>query len=178
MKMFMKSKDRNPQRNPAVCFLLLFAYVAACHGDKANPVNDPTENPKHNHMKKIITTAGAPAAIGPYSQAVEADGMLFVSGQIPMDPATGEIITGDIAAQTERVIKNLEAILLAAGYTLDDVVKTTCYLTNMDDFQPFNEVYARFFKVKPARATVEVSRLPRNVKVEIEAIAVKGSGNR
>ena len=174
----MKSKDRNPHCNPAVCLVLLFALVSACHGDKVNPVKDPTENPKHNHMKKIITTAGAPAAIGPYSQAIEAEGMLFVSGQIPMDPATGDLITGDIAAQTERVIKNLEAILLAAGYTLDDVVKTTCYLTSMDDFQPFNEVYARFFTVKPARATVEVSRLPRNVKVEVEAIAVKGSGNR
>jgi 2-iminobutanoate/2-iminopropanoate deaminase len=126
-------------------------------------------------MKKIITTAGAPAAIGPYSQAVEADGFLFISGQIPMDPETGEIVAGDISVQTERVIKNLEAILLAAGYTLDDVVKTTCYLTSMDDFQPFNEVYARWFTVKPARATIGVSRLPRNVNVEVEAIAVKGN---
>lgn len=172
--MFMKVKRPGIYRIRTVCILLLCAVLSACHGDKANPANDPTENPKHNDMKKIITTAGAPAAIGPYSQAIEADGMLFVSGQIPMDPATGEILTGDIAAQTERVIKNLEAILLAAGYTFDDVVKTTCYLTNMDDFQPFNEVYARYFTVKPARATVEVSRLPRNVKVEIEAIAVSG----
>lgn len=125
-------------------------------------------------MKKIIATAGAPAAIGPYSQAVEADGILFISGQIPMDPATGEIVSGDITAQTERVIKNLEAILLAAGYELENVVKTTCYLASMDDFQAFNEVYARYFTVKPARATVEVSRLPRNVKVEVEAIAVSG----
>lgn len=170
----MKSKNLNHHRTHTVCFVLLFALVSACHGDKVNPVNGPTENQKHNDMKKIITTAEAPAAIGPYSQAIEADGILFISGQIPMDPATGEIITGDIAVQTERIIKNLEAILLAAGYTLDDVVKTTCYLTSMDDFQPFNEVYARYFKVKPARATVEVSRLPRNVKVEIEAIAIKG----
>jgi 2-iminobutanoate/2-iminopropanoate deaminase len=124
-------------------------------------------------MKKIITTAGAPAAIGPYSQAVEADGFLFISGQIAMDPVTGEIVTGDITVQTERVINNMEAILLAAGYSLDDVVKTTCYLVSMDDFKLFNEVYARHFMVRPARATVEVSCLPRNVKVEIEAIAVK-----
>jgi len=170
----MKLKHRHHHPTHTVCMLLLFALVSACHGEKSNPENDTTENLKHNDMKKIITTAGAPAAIGPYSQAIEADGILFVSGQIPMDPATGEIITGDIGVQTERVIKNLEAILLSAGYTLDDVVKTTCYLTSMDDFQPFNEVYARYFKVKPARATVEVSRLPRNVNVEIEAIAVKG----
>ena len=174
MKILTKSRDLNNPSLHAVCILLLCAVLPSCHGDKANPADDQVENLKQNDMKKIITTSGAPAAIGPYSQAVEADRMLFVSGQIPMDPATGEIITGDIAAQTERVIKNLEAVLLAAGYTLDDVVKTTCYLTSMDDFQPFNEVYARYFTIKPARATVEVSRLPRNVKVEIEAIAIKG----
>jgi len=131
-------------------------------------------------MKRIIATTDAPAAIGPYSQAVEANGMLFVSGQIPMDPRTGEIVTGDISVQTERVIQNLAAILNAAGYTLKDVVKTTCYLSSMNDFQQFNEVYARYFTQKPARATVEVSRLPRDVKVEVEAVAVKGEeeGNR
>ena len=124
-------------------------------------------------MKKIIATPEAPAAIGPYSQAIEANGMLFISGQIPMDPGTGEIVSGDISVQTEQVIQNLAAILKAAGFSLQDVVKTTCYLSNMNDFQQFNEVYARYFTQKPARATVEVSRLPRNVMVEVEAIAVK-----
>ncbi|MBN1416420.1 MAG: RidA family protein [Bacteroidales bacterium] len=124
-------------------------------------------------MKKIINTAEAPVAIGPYSQAVEANGILFLSGQIPIDPGTSEIITGDISVQTMQVIQNLAAVLKAAGYSLSDVVKTTCYLSSLADFQQFNEVYARYFTQKPARATVEVSRLPRNVKVEIEAIAVK-----
>ncbi len=129
-------------------------------------------------MKRIIATSDAPAAIGPYSQAIEANGMLFVSGQIPMDPVTGELVAGDITVQTERVIQNLGAILKAAGYSLDDVVKTTCYLSSMEDFKPFNEVYARYFTQKPARATVEVSRLPRNVKVEVEAMAVREEGKR
>jgi 2-iminobutanoate/2-iminopropanoate deaminase len=141
--------------------------------DRAKHTADHKANQKPIHMKKIITTAGAPAAIGPYSQAVETGGILFISGQIPMDPVTGQLVEGGIDVQTERVIKNLDAILEAAGYTLDDAVKTTCYLSSMDDFQAFNEVYARYFSVRPARATVEVSRLPRSVKVEIEAIAMK-----
>ncbi|MBN2762910.1 MAG: RidA family protein [Bacteroidales bacterium] len=124
-------------------------------------------------MKKNISTTEAPAAIGPYSQAIEANGMLFLSGQIPMDPGTGEIVAGDISVQTEQVIRNLTAVLKAAGYTLDDVVKTTCFLSDMNEFKQFNDVYARYFTEKPARATIEVSRLPRDVKVEIEAIAVR-----
>jgi 2-iminobutanoate/2-iminopropanoate deaminase len=174
MKMPMRSKSRSFQGTHSVCFLLLWFLLHSCSSDKTNYITDRKENQKHIPMKKTITTAGAPAAIGPYSQAIETDGFLFISGQIPLDPATGQVVDGDIALQTERVIKNLDAILLAAGYSLDDVVKTTCYLANMDDFQAFNEVYARFFMVKPARATVEVSRLPRNVKVEVEAIAISG----
>jgi len=173
IKTTMKSNKQIYQGVHIFNFLILCALAIGCHGDNANKVPEQNNTSKPYTMKKTITTAAAPAAIGPYSQAVESDGILFISGQIPMDPATGEIITGDIATQTERVIKNLEAILLASGYTLDDVVKTTCYLTSMDDFKPFNEVYARYFTVKPARATIEVSRLPRNVKVEIEAIAIR-----
>jgi 2-iminobutanoate/2-iminopropanoate deaminase len=156
------------------CCLLLFLLTPACTGDKTENVSQQAESKIQTNMKKIISTTEAPAAIGPYSQAVEVNGMLFVSGQIPMDPGTSEIVAGEIAVQTERVIQNLEAILKTAGYTLNDVVKTTCYLTSMNDFQQFNEVYARYFTQKPARATVEVSRLPRGAKVEVEAIAVKG----
>ncbi len=160
--------------------LLLFLLTSACRDDKTENASQHEKSKIQTNMKRIIATTDAPAAIGPYSQAVEANGMLFVSGQIPMDPRTGEIVTGDISVQTERVIQNLAAILNAAGYTLKDVVKTTCYLSSMNDFQQFNEVYARYFTQKPARATVEVSRLPRDVKVEVEAVAVKGEeeGNR
>ncbi len=124
-------------------------------------------------MKRIITTTDAPAAIGPYSQAVEANGTLYISGQIPLDPQTSELVSGDIKVQTEQVIRNINTILKAAGYEVSQIVKTTCYLENLNDFQKFNEVYATWIQHKPARATVEVRRLPRNVKVEIEAIAVK-----
>ncbi len=124
-------------------------------------------------MKQIISTTNAPAAIGPYSQAVEAGGLLFVSGQIPLDAQTSELVSGDIEVQTGQVIRNIEAILKAAGYEIKDVIKTTCYLTNLNDFQQFNEVYGTWFKHKPARVTVEVTRLPRNAKVEIEIIAAK-----
>lgn len=168
----MNSKDPKNQGIHAVCILLLWALLPGCSGHKTDRISDRMDNQQQKPMKKIITTAGAPAAIGPYSQAIETNGILFISGQIPLDPATGKVVEGDIATQTERVIKNLDAVLLAAGYSPEDVVKTTCYLTSMDDFQAFNEVYARYFTVKPARATVEVSRLPRNVNVEIEAIAV------
>jgi len=162
--------------NQAVIFSCFFLCVLlhSCHRNDQKPQRqDFSEQINQHDMKKIITTTDAPSAIGPYSQAVEVNGMLFMSGQIPMDPATGEIVNGDISVQTEQVIQNLSAILKAAGYTLNDVVKTTCYLSSMNDFQQFNEVYARHFTQKPARATIEVSRLPRNVRVEIEAIAVK-----
>lgn len=125
-------------------------------------------------MKKVIQTQKAPKAVGPYSQAVEAGGMLFISGQIPVDPDTGEIIKGGIKEQTGRVLKNINIILNAAGYSRSDVVKSTVYLRNMDDFKAMNEVYAAFYDQQPpARAAVEVSRLPLEVLVEIETIAVR-----
>lgn len=126
-------------------------------------------------MKKIISTTKAPAAIGPYSQAIEKGGMLFVSGQIPLDPATGKLVgEKDIKKQTTRVLESLKHILEEAGYSLNDVVKTTCYLREMIDFPEMNEVYATYFgDSPPARATVEVNRLPLDVMVEIDAMAVK-----
>ena len=128
--------------------------------------------------KKIISTTNAPAAIGPYSQGVRAGSFIFLSGQIPIDPATGNIVDGDIAAQTRRVLENLRGVLEAAGSSLDDVVGTTIYLADMGDYAAVNEVYGEFFRgSKPARATVEVSRLPRGVGVEIEGIAMVDSGS-
>ena len=128
-------------------------------------------------MKRIIKTAHAPAAIGPYSQAVEANGLIFASGQIPIDPATGQFVEGGIAEQTERVLKNLEAVLQAAGSGLDRIIKTTVFLANMDEFVAMNAVYGRFFASdSPARATVQAARLPRDARVEIEAIALKNEG--
>jgi 2-iminobutanoate/2-iminopropanoate deaminase len=125
-------------------------------------------------MKKTIKTSKAPEAIGPYSQGIEKNGMLFISGQIPLDPATGSMVGEEIGAQAAQVIKNLNAILEAAGYTLADVVKTTCYLSDMNHFLQMNEVYAQYFgESLPARATVEVSRLPKDVLVEIDAVAIK-----
>lgn len=126
--------------------------------------------------RKIIQTNDAPAPVGPYNQAIAAAGqLLFVSGQIPLDPTTGDLVgDGDIGAQTQQVLTNLEAILTTAGATLDDVVKTTVFLADMNDFAPMNAVYAQFFDeaTAPARACVEVSRLPKDVRVEIECIAV------
>ncbi|TET39519.1 MAG: RidA family protein [Planctomycetota bacterium] len=123
--------------------------------------------------KDIVSTEEAPGAIGPYSQAVSAGGFLFCSGQIALDPATGELVEGDAAAQTERVMANLSAVLAARDLSFGNMVKTTIYLKNMDDFQSVNTVYGKSFPEKPpARATVEVSRLPKDVLVEIDAIAV------
>lgn len=121
-------------------------------------------------MKKI-ETAAAPAAIGPYSQGFCVNGFVFTSGQIPVDPATGTIPEG-ITAQTEQSCKNVRAILEAAGTTTDKVIKTTCFLADMNDFAAFNEVYARFFTMRPARSCVAVKTLPKNVLCEIEAIAL------
>lgn len=124
-------------------------------------------------MREIIVTKNAPAPIGPYSQAVRANGLLFVSGQIPIDSETGALIQGDITAQTRQVMQNITAILGAAGSSLAKVLKTTIYLTNLDDFPSLNQVYGEYFgDVKPARATVQVARLPKEVLVEIEAIAL------
>lgn len=125
---------------------------------------------------KVIATDKAPAAIGPYSQAVQAGGLLFCSGQIPLDPATGEIIAGDVAAQARQVMNNIAAMLAAADTTFDNVIKTTIYLTDMADFAVVNEIYGGFFPGhKPARSTVAVKSLPRGALLEVEIIAaVKG----
>ncbi|MCK8060689.1 MULTISPECIES: RidA family protein [unclassified Fusibacter] len=123
---------------------------------------------------KVIHTTGAPAAVGPYSQAIQAGNMVFVSGQIPLDPATGKRVEGGIKAETERCLLNAKAILEEAGLTFNDVAKTTCLLDSMDDFAAMNEVYASFFvDHKPARAAFEVGKLPLGVLVEIEMIAYK-----
>ena len=123
--------------------------------------------------REVISTPNAPKAIGPYSQAIRANGFLFVSGQVCFDPATGNLISGGIQEQTEQVIKNLSAILQAAGSGLDRVVKTTVYLKNMSEFAQMNEVYGKFFpSAPPARSTVEVARLPKDVAVEIDVIAL------
>ena len=124
-------------------------------------------------MKDRVHTESAPQAIGPYSQAVKASGLVFTSGQIPIDPATGVVIEGSIAEQTERVLNNIKAVLEAAGSSLEQVVKTTVFLADLSDFGEMNEAYGRFFAgVPPARSTVEVSRLPRDARVEIDAIAL------
>ena len=128
-------------------------------------------------MKKIISTSEAPAAIGPYSQAVRSGRFLFCSGQIPLDPKSGQIISGDIAAQTRRVLDNIAAVLRSDGLTLDNVVKTTVFLTDLGDFQTVNEIYGSYFKQDPpARSTVQVSALPKGAKVEIEVIAAADNG--
>lgn len=124
-------------------------------------------------MKHIVSTEKAPKAIGPYSQAVKWNSTVFLSGQIPLDPATGQLIDGDIAAQTERVLENIRAVLESAGSSLDKVLKTTVFLKNMGDFPAMNEVYGRYFvSDPPARSTVEAARLPRDVQVEIDCIAI------
>lgn len=123
-------------------------------------------------MKQIIATDRSPKAIGPYSQAVVYHGIAYLSGQIPLDPATGQIVEGGIAVQTERALENLKALLEACGSSLGQVLKTTVFLKDMGEFPKMNEVYARYFNENPpARATVEAARLPRDVRVEIEAIA-------
>lgn len=125
-------------------------------------------------MRKCIATKKAPQAIGPYSQAVEAGGLIFVSGQIPLSPDTGEMVAGDIEGQTEQVLKNLREILSAAGSSLEQVVKITVYITNMEHFSRMNEVYARYFSQDyPARVCVEVSGLPKQALVEIDVVAVR-----
>ncbi|HEX2640472.1 MAG TPA: RidA family protein [Pyrinomonadaceae bacterium] len=123
-------------------------------------------------MNEVISTNDAPGAIGPYSQAIKAGGLVFCSGQIPIDTATGEFVPGGVAEQTEQVLKNLSAVLEAAGASLESVVKTTVFLADMNDFAAMNEVYGRYFSSnKPARATVQAARLPRDARVEIECVA-------
>ncbi len=124
-------------------------------------------------MKEVVATARAPKAIGPYSQAIRANGFVFCSGQIALDPATNQLIEGDVVAQTERVLKNLTAVLQEAGSSLENVVKTTVFLKSMGDFAAMNETYAKFFThTPPARSTVEAARLPKDVLVEIDVIAL------
>ena len=124
-------------------------------------------------MKQAITTDEAPLAIGPYSQAVRAGRWLFLSGQIGLDPASGELVSGGVVAEAQRVLENLQAVLIAAGASLDDVVRTTIYLVDLADFAPVNEVYARFLRAPfPGRATVGVASLPRGARIEIDAIAI------
>ena len=126
-------------------------------------------------MRQIVQTKHAPDAIGPYSQAVIANGFVFTSGQIPIDPATGQFVSGGIAEQTQQVLKNLKAVLEAAGTGLQHVVKTTVYLADMQDFTAMNEVYATFFGSEPpARSTVQAARLPRDARVEIDVVALSG----
>ena len=123
-------------------------------------------------MRQAVSSDGAPQAIGPYSQAIRAGSLLFVSGQIPLDPATGAMVEGDIAAQTHRVFANLGAILAAAGASFDHVVRTTVYLADMNDFGTVNEIYGTYFSAPaPARATVQAARLPKDARVEIDLIA-------
>jgi 2-iminobutanoate/2-iminopropanoate deaminase len=137
--------------------IMLFAQAAYCTG-----------------VREPIATQDAPKAIGPYSQAIKYGDLLFVSGQIPIDPKTGNLMTGSIEEQTKIVLENLKAVVEAAGMTLKDVVKTSCFLKNMGDFAKFNEIYATYFKESPpARETVEVARLPRDVLVEISCICAK-----
>ncbi len=124
-------------------------------------------------MREVVSTDLGPKAIGPYSQAIKANGLVFTSGQVAIDPATQQVIAGDIAAQTERVMQNLSAILTAAGTNLANVVRSTVFLKNMNDFAAMNEVYGRYFTIQPpARSTVEVARLPKDVLVEIDVIAL------
>jgi len=128
-------------------------------------------------MKKIISTSEAPGAIGPYSQAVRSGSFLFCSGQIPLDPKSGQIVPGDIASQTRRVLDNIGAVLKAEDLTFDHVVKTTILLTNLDDFQTVNDVYGSYFKQDPpARSTIQVAALPKGANVEIEVIAIADQG--
>ena len=125
-------------------------------------------------MANVISTDKAPAAIGPYSQAIEVNGMIYTSGMIPIDPSTGELVTGSVEAQAEQAISNLEALLAASGSSIEKAVKTVVFISNMDDFGKINEVYAKHFKEPyPARSCVQVARLPKDVAIEIEAVAVK-----
>jgi 2-iminobutanoate/2-iminopropanoate deaminase len=124
-------------------------------------------------MREVVSSPGAPAAIGPYSAGVRAGNLLFLSGSIPLDPATGQVVPGDIAAQATRALENIKALLTAAGADFPNVVKTTVFLADMSEFAAMNEVYAKYFVAPfPARSTVQVARLPRDVRVEIEVVAV------
>jgi 2-iminobutanoate/2-iminopropanoate deaminase len=138
-----------------------------------NPVTS-TRSSQNRAMKEIISSPQVPKPAGPYSPGIRANGLVFISGQIPVDPQTGELVGGSIQEQTARVLENLKTVLQAAGLSLDDVVKTTVFLQNLSDFGQMNEVYAKYFSANPpARSTIEVSRLPRDCKIEVEAIALE-----
>jgi 2-iminobutanoate/2-iminopropanoate deaminase len=138
---------------------------------EAAPMGDRAQDA--DQQRAVIATDRAPAAIGPYSQAVRAGGLVFTAGQIPLDPATMKLVEGDITVQTERVMENIEAILAAAGTSFDRVVKTTCFLANLDDYPAFNAVYAGYFPdAPPARSTVQAARLPAGALVEVDCIAL------
>ena len=137
---------------------------------------DKNFDEREGKKMKIIETKNAPAAIGPYSQAIIIGDLVYTSGQIPINPASGQIEAADIKSQAEQVIANLSAVLKEAGSSLEDAVKTTCFLANMKDFSDFNEVYAKYFTGKPARSCVEVSALPKGVLVEVEVIAALRKG--
>ena len=125
--------------------------------------------------RRAISTSAAPSAVGPYSQAITTDDLVFCSGQVGLDPQTGELVDGGVEGQTERVLKNLEAVLDAAGCSMADVVKTTCFLADIADFATFNAIYARFFPdPQPARSTFAVAALPKGARIEVEAVAVRG----
>ncbi|ABL87592.1 endoribonuclease L-PSP [Pyrobaculum islandicum DSM 4184] len=124
-------------------------------------------------MKEVIYTENAPKPIGPYSQAIKVGNMLFVSGQIPVDPKTGEVVKGGIREQTRQVMENIKAVLEAAGYTLEDVVMAFVFLADLNTFQEYNEVYSQYFKKPPARVTVQAARLPKDVLIEVAVIAVR-----
>jgi len=144
--------------------LIAAPYIIKCRGVGNKKIS----------TKKIIKTNSAPEPVGPYSQAVEAGGIVFVSGQIPVDPKTNQLDKGDIKSQARTALQNISAILKSAGLTMEDVVKTTVFLTNLDEFSEMNKVYSEYFSEgKPARSTVQVTRLAFNVKIEIDAIAVK-----
>jgi 2-iminobutanoate/2-iminopropanoate deaminase len=133
----------------------------------------PANNRQEDRVIETVATDRGPKAIGPYSQAIRANGFVFLSGQIPLDPKTQQVVEGDASAQTERVLENLKGVVEAAGSSLQRVVKTTVFLADMNDFAAMNEVYARYFATHPpARSTVEVARLPKNVRVEIDLIAL------
>ena len=124
-------------------------------------------------LNEVVSTKSAPAAIGPYSQAIKAGGFVFTAGQIPLDPESGDLVAGGIVEQAERVMKNLAAVLEAAGSSFDQVVKSTCFIVSLDDFPAFNEVYGRYFgATPPARSTVQVSKLPRGSLIEVECVAI------
>ena len=134
---------------------------------------DNNENQQEDRVIETVATDRGPKAIGPYSQAIRANGFVFLSGQIPLDPKTQQVVEGDAAVQTERVLENLKGVVEAAGSSIQRVVKTTVFLADMNDFAAMNEVYSRYFVThRPARSTVEVARLPKNVRIEIDLIAL------